>query len=525
METTTVEEKETPPPANAPEPDDGSATTRKTPEAGGGIRFPVRLLVVALALGAGADLLFRGKDLGVSALVFTVLFVGALFGLGRREQVRPVVNNLWLLVPLLFFAAMVCARANAFLTFLNLCATLLLLGLVVFLWAAGRVETLGLLGYVLAPLRIGCNALFRAAPLVPAVVDLRVVQETGRRNGFPVLRGLLLAVPVLILFSSLLASADLVFARHLETLFHFQLPAAVEEQLGRIVFVLVVAWLVAGSLVYALARRDVAGVEATSERALTPKRSLGFVETATLLILVNALFGLFVRIQFAYLFGGSANVALGSFTFAEYARRGFFELAAVSLLTLWLVLGLRAVTRRETPAQMRGFNTLSSLLVGLVLVLLSSALRRMSLYEAAYGYTELRLYVHVFIIWLALTFLWFLVTLWRWPRRFAVGSFVACLGFLATLNVLHPDAFIARQNLARFQTTGKLDLGYLMSLSDDAVPALVHATRVVRGDKGDALRQHLQRRREILRAQTNGQSWPSFHLARFKADRALAARD
>ncbi len=94
------------------------------------VKSPSRILLVALALGWSVDLLFYDKALGVSFPLFVLLVLIALFGLSRLEGVPPARRNLWLLAPLLFFAGMVFVRANAFLTVLNVGASLALLGLV-----------------------------------------------------------------------------------------------------------------------------------------------------------------------------------------------------------------------------------------------------------------------------------------------------------------------------------------------------------------------------------------------------------
>ena len=78
----------------------------------------------------------------------------------------------------------------------------------------------------------------------------------------------------------------------------------------------------------------------------------------------------------------------------------------------------------------------------------------------------------VILIWLGLLLSWFMLTLWRWPNHVAIGLFVTAIGFLVTLNLLNPDAFIVRQNLARYRATGDLDAAYLVSLSADAVPGV-----------------------------------------------------
>lgn len=487
---------------------------------------PARTLLVALALGWSVDRLFYGKALGVSFPLFVLLVLIALFGLGRLERVPPARRNLWVLIPLLFLAGMVFVRTNAFLIGLDVGASLALLGLVAHVYAAGHVERLGLLDYVVVPLISGAQALVRPAPLLAASVDVKTARERSSRNLFPVVRGLLLAVPVLIVFTGLLASADVVFAGYVRDLFSLQILSDLSELIWRGIIVLCAAWFLAGGLAYALSRVEASGAGDTLKRAsesITQTLSLGFVEAVTLLSSVDLLFLVFVWIQFTYLFGGRANIRVDGYTYAEYARRGFFELVAVSVLTLGLILGLHWLTRRETRRQARVFNGLSSLMVGLVLVMLASAFQRLRLYELAFGYTQLRLYSHVFMVWLAVVFVWFLVTLWRRPNRFAIGAFVAALGFLITLNVINPDAFIARQNLARYQATGKLDAYYLTSLSDDAVPVLVPALDQVTGGEWKVLDDHLRQRLERLERRKRRQSWPSVHLGRQRAYDALTA--
>jgi hypothetical protein len=495
-------------------------------------------LLVAFILGWSWDLLFYGQALGLSALLFVLLLLMALFGLGWMQSVRPTWRNLWLLVPLIFFAAMILARANAFVTFLNVVACLALLGLLAHFYAAGRVERLGLVGYPSVLLQVVGNAFVRQAPLVSASVDLQTVRQHSRRNLLPVLRGLLLATPVLAIFTCLLASADLVFASYVEDVLHLEFLADLMEWLWRGIIILAVAWFVAGGLVYALSRNPASDETSALEKALTPLAgfiSIGFVETVIILTLVDLLFLVFVWIQFAYLFGGQVNISIEGYTYAEYARRGFFELLAVSLLTLGLILSLHRLVRCQTGWQRAIFKGLSSLMVALVVVILTSAFQRLLLYELAYGYTELRLYSHVFMIWLAATFVWFLVTLWLQPSRFAVGAFGLALGFLITLNIINPDAFIAEQNLARYadafiadpnldrsQASDKLDTYYLTTLSDDVVPVLVLALNQVSGQERQVLQDHLRARRERLAETIASQSWPSFHLAQWRAYAALS---
>ena len=450
------------------------------------LAYPLAVTAVALLLGLAVDWLFYDKALGISLLLFVLLLIGGLFGLGLLEGKKPEPRNLWLLLPLLFFSLMVAIRANAFVTVLNVLAVLALLTYLAFFYGNGRVTELGVLGAFLVPVRTGLHSSVLAVPLLAAALESHHITQRQRRL-FPVLRGLLLALPLLFVFTLLLTSADLVFAQYVERLLTLDFLPNLDEVIGRTIIVSVAAWGLAGGLVYALAWRETAETDKSAlengVQTLPQQYGLGFGEAATMLALVNGLFLIFVAVQFTYLFGGERHLNLEGVTYAEYARRGFFELVVVAVLTLALVLALNWITRRSSKRQIRLFNSLSSGLALLVLVMLVSAWQRMELYETTFGYTELRLYVFAFMAWLAALLLWFLLTLWRSPHRFALGLMVAAMGYLTTLNLLNPDAFIVRQNLARYAETGDLDAAYLTTLSADAVPELVAALAQVQGDE------------------------------------------
>lgn len=489
---------------------------------------PARVLMSGLALGMLFDLLFFGKMLGISVPLFVASAVGVLFWLGREEDVRPRLRNLWLLLPLLFFASMVFFRANEFLTFMNVVAVVCLLALLAYFYAAGRLEKLGILGYYLSLMAASLHAMLLPFPLVPKTMQGRHIRGAERRRWAPILRGVLLATPVLLVFTILLASADMVFANVALEVLSLDFLPDLSSVFWQVILALIVGWVMAGGLAYALGRRDRitpndeepwdAGMDSVPRYIF-----IGFVEVSTLLVLVSSLFLAFGLIQFAYLFGGESQIAAAGLTYAEYARRGFFELVAVSVLTLGLILGLHYLARRDNLRQRLVFNGLSSLMVALVLALLASAYWRMSLYEQAYGYTHPRLYVQVFELWLALSFGWLLLTLWWKPRYFAIGAFVAALGFLATLNLINPDATIARENLDRYRTTSNLDAYYLAGLSEDAVPVLLPALDFVKGDEYDTLHRALSNKLSYLTDNPDVHDWQALHWSRGEAYELLTA--
>jgi hypothetical protein len=122
----------------------------------------------------------------------------------------------------------------------------------------------------------------------------------------------------------------------------------------------------------------------------------------------------------------------------------------------------------------RLFRLLSGGVIALLFVIMISALYRMRLYQIEFGLTELRLYTTACMGWLAIVFVWFMLTVGCGQAdRFAFGALAAAFGVLLILNVLNPDDFIARVNAGRVEAANPFDASYVVGLSADAVPALI----------------------------------------------------
>ncbi len=249
---------------------------------------------------------------------------------------------------------------------------------------------------------------------------------------------------------------------------------------------------------------------------------LGFTEAVIVLGAVVLLFTAFVAVQFQYFFGGQTNIGIEGYTFSEYARRGFSELAAVAFFSLLLLLGLSAIVKRQSSTQRWIFSGLGIGMVVLVGVILVSAFQRLLLYEAAFGFTRLRMYTHIFMIWLgALLGVVVLLEILRKERFFALAALLASIGFAATLVLLNVDAAIVHQNVARAPQGKGLDVPYLASLSPDSIPALVREFQdqslpgMTRDGVGAVLVCH-----EEIDSRRAG-DWRSFTISRWQADRAM----
>jgi len=438
---------------------------------------PLYFWLAALLIAWAVDFLFYRKSVGLSFLLWNVLLLAGTLFLARSEKVRVPPLSILLAAFILLLAAVPFLRRESFTVSISIFLTIVLLIVLAATLHSGNWPFYRVWDYLAAGFWLVIASFSRPFSLNRSRSgQAEDAPAAGRRtfwkNAAPVLRGLLIALPIVALLAALLASADLIFAQRLESFLDLLKIERLPEYIFRLFYILVLTYIFTGALAHAvLPQREVARPQNPNQPVLKP--FLGWTETGIVLAAVDALFIFFVILQVQYLFGGQANITAEGFTYSEYARRGFSELVAVAVISLLLYLGLGEISRRETSMQQRGFRLLAVLLMILVLVILTSAFQRLLLYETAYGYTRLRTYTFIFIPWLALLLLATIVfELIRQPGRFGPALLLAALGFGLTFGALNVDGFIARQNVQRALHGEELDTAYLATLSSDAVPAL-----------------------------------------------------
>ncbi len=443
-------------------------------------------LAAGLIVGIGGDVMLNRRQIGLSFLLFIVLSVGAALGTARLTRTAINARNLWLIAPMLFFAGMVAVRADSNMIFVNVLMALYLGAMGLFYMCnSTRIDEDTIREHNSAVVAAGFWSMVAPFAMLPAALGFFRGALQNRESGktwLSIARGLMIAVPLLMVFAVLFISADAVFARMIDTVWQAINLDSFSSLVNHGFVAGAIGWVTAGGIAFGLARHRIINPTTTPTKAqfapqAKPKKhpfTLGIIEAMIVLGMIDLLFGAFVLIQFAYFFGGVNTLQTGGLTYAEYARRGFFELMAVSGLTLGLVLWLDFVTIRSSARQKTLFRALSTALVALTSVILVSAANRMLLYEEAFGFTHLRVYVHVTIYWMGALFAAFLLSLYRVREHiFSLGTLIVIIGIAATLNLMNVDRYIAERNIARFENGAALDLAYLDRLSYDAAPELL----------------------------------------------------
>ncbi|MDE6662178.1 MAG: DUF4173 domain-containing protein [Lachnospiraceae bacterium] len=282
--------------------------------------------------------------------------------------------------------------------------------------------------------------------------------------GVYILLGIAISIPVLAVMVMLLCSADVVFRNMVNQIFMIDFSFG---NAFRIVFTSVVVFFMSYALLAALCKKSVTE-EVTDKRVLEP------VIAITVNGLLAVLYVAFSMIQILYLFIGNMQLPEG-YTYSSYARQGFFQLLAVCIINLIIVLFCISLFKDNLILKI----ILTVIGACTFIMILSSALR-MLMYIERYNLTFLR----IFVLWaLAVIFLLMAgVSVYIFYQRFplffySVAVIIVCY---IGLSFAHPDYWIAAYNLKpeHIFTEGSYDAydseRYLMHLSADAAPIILN---------------------------------------------------
>ncbi|MBW6466737.1 MAG: DUF4173 domain-containing protein [Brevefilum sp.] len=492
------------------------------------INYTALPLVISLVIMVTFDQLSWERQRGIQFFALIIAVLVGLMVLTIFEKKRVPWQSYLLLVPIIFGASMTIIHIAPVTTFFNILLTLYALFLLAITLLNGS-----WVHYRIREVLMGLLLLIQSALIDPIRVHIKEkdtpvnLPVTEKREGWrklmPYLRGLLIAIPLLLVFGALLASADLIFKTGLTNLFSWFTVENFADLIFRAIYICILAYFLAGAYIHGLTRTAEKKVPNSDKPLLSP--FLGHVEAFTVLGLVNLLFLGFIIIQFRYFFAGETNITLEGFTYAEYARRGFFELVAVSMISLGLYYTLNMVTRRIDHKIKRVFSTLGALLMLQVGCMLVSAFQRLSLYETAYGFTTLRTITHIFMIWLGVLLVAaVLMEVFNQFRRLALVLFLVLLGFTFSLNLLNVDQFIAQRNVEHAIAGNPLDASYLVhQLSEDGLPTLFKywQSQSTPQDVQDALHATLACRYAMRTNQQEREGWPEWHNSAVRADALL----
>ena len=405
------------------------------------------LLLAALAVGLLAAILLPGNAIGLGLLVVLTAGGAALWLASPRRGSRWSWFTAALALPLGLTTVL---RDDPVMSFFAVAVAGVL--------AATACTDARTVGGIAASVIAWPFSALRGLPLLDRTI--RVLARRG--SGWSILRTAVVSLALLLVFGGLLASADAVLGSWAAAL----VPDISDMAIFRVFVLVFFAGVTLAGLYLAINPPTVDGAGLSPR---IPER-----EWQVPLGVVIAIFVAFVVAQAAAVVGGHDYVMrTAGVTYAESARQGFGQLTLATALVLLLVAGVRALGRTSTERDRRVMRAMNAALCVLTLLVVASALRRMALYQEAYGYTTLRINADLFEVWLGLVVLAVLVSLFTPTRRWLGRTVLVTAAALTIVGTVgNTSAWVADRNIERWQATGKIDTDYLNSLPADAVPTI-----------------------------------------------------
>ncbi len=471
-------------------------------------RLAFTVLATAAILGISGDALLRSTPWGLNFYVWTVALSA---GLTLVVWVRWSAIPKFMFLPSLF-ALFIAWRDAPFLRIWDTLAVLAALAIAMVQVHGVRLRVASLLDFLAGALVTGISLAVGA--LIFLFKDVRwneISSHTATKRATAVTVGILLSIPLVLVFGSLLASADPVFDALVRSVIDWKFGTIASH----VTLAGLISWVTLGYL-RGLAFGDRPKLEISPD-GNQPK--LGILEVSIPLMALVLVFLAFLIVQARYLFGGEQTIHIVTgLTYSEYARRGFFELVAATALVVPVLLAADWILDRRDHRSLQTYRAVATAMLVLVFLMMISAGQRMRLYVDAYGLTVDRFYATAFMAWIGFLLLWFGTTaLFRDGRHFGFGMVTSGFALLAALNILNPDALIARTNLGRVNLERSRDVSHLASLSADAVPAMLAGLRALSEQERCVVWEQIERRRWV----SAKKDWRSWNLGRARAIKAL----
>lgn len=371
-------------------------------------------------------------------------------------------------------------------------------------WAAAfapRVcENRGSWRYLAALVRLGVCQPLALWPEAWRMLLTPFRRAKGRRMS-DVLIGLLIAVPVCVVAVVLLAMGDSAFSGLLSAA--WQRIASFDLTVPWKIVLIVLIWPLFTGFVLGVRRapKSRAAVPPPAYRSGKVHRSssirfLSPTVSVTVLTALSAVYVMYLFSQLSYFFSAFASLLPEdyTFTYAEYARRGFFEMCLLTLVNFSLLCAALLFTRRTGKRVSPALKAVSCVVCAFTLLFIATSLSKILLYVSSYGLTTLRLYTAVFdgmllicVVCLGAHLFW---PKWKYMRVILVSVSAVFIVFA----LVDADRIIAAYNTSRYlndttQAT-EIDVDYLSTLDSAAVPYLekIYLARDTRADRFSGLR-------------------------------------
>ncbi len=238
----------------------------------------------------------------------------------------------------------------------------------------------------------------------------------------------------------------------------------------------------------------------TARQGIRNVRMLPRLTAAVAVLPVLFVYAVFFFSQWKYYISGFTGVLPEGFSYAEYAREGFFQLCAVSVINLLLLQAVTLFTRRKGEKSELTVRLICVVLSLFTLILIATAAAKLWLYIGSYGLTHKRIYAMWLMVLIGIVYLIITVGEFLPKLKTIFVSVCVCVVLFAVLSLCNVSRITADYNVDRYLNGSlqSVDVELLEELGDSAVPAMVKLARATENEADPAKQKLHSQLNDIL---------------------------
>ncbi len=406
--------------------------------------------------------IFGGFSTGFFISLWSITAITYLY-IRRKQHI-----NLYAILCLLgALSTSVCfiTTSNISVRFFAFCATVL--AIFVFLYSVTqKIKSIGDIAFFGNILYTTCSTLSNIGVSIKSITN---ALDNKKRSFTKAFTGIACAVPLLIIIIPLLISSDVAFQGLIESIFSNTIQSIMKIILGLVLSLLIIAYGFSfkKDRTKKLYAREYTGIDNTY--------IISFLSVITLCYI------LYIFSQFAYFFSAMSGILPDGyvFTVAQYARRGFFEMATVAAINMIIVFASITISKKQEGKVNVFVKILCTFIILFTLLIIATAISKMVLYIDQFGMTVLRITTSSFMVFLSVVFISLLLRVYKASIKVLKVSLIAACCVLTVLGVANVNRVAAGYNYQRYidKTLPDIDINAIYELGDEGVPYLTRLAK------------------------------------------------
>ncbi len=289
--------------------------------------------------------------------------------------------------------------------------------------------------------------------------------------------GIACSIPALIIIVPLLINSDDAFKGMMSKIFGNSIAALAKITLGILASIFVISY----------------GFSVKKSRTDSPaKKEFNIIENIYVISFLSAIcvcYLLYLFSQLAYFFGAFSGFLPQNYSYADYARKGFFEMCIIAIINLCLVL-LTLLFANHKGGIIKAITTFIS---AFTLLIIATALSKMVLYISNYGMTVLRIGTSAFMLFLTVLFVAVILKIYLAKINVVKTALLSAGVIVFILGAVNINSVCAEYNYSRFITgkTHSIDVEAYTSLGDEGIPYLTKLACVKNADIANEAKGYL----------------------------------